>query len=314
MPEPMIQFPSAVLIAGPTASGKSALAMALADRINGTIINADSMQIYRDLRILSARPTVDDEERIPHALYGHVDAAASYSAGHYAKDVSRALEKVRGANRVPVIVGGTGLYFKVLLDGLSPVPAINAEIRAKWRDAGQTWDAGKLHRTLAEMDPQMAAILRPSDRQRMVRALEVKEQTGCSLAHWQGKPGTPVLHDDGTLLKLVVLPPRGVLHARANVRFEQMMARGAVNEVRALMARDLGPSSLVTRALGVRPISEWLAGKRTVESAVERGQAETRQYIKRQTTWLKSNMMSWNKTSAQQMKSQMDEMLTFIDF
>ncbi len=291
--------PSAILIAGPTASGKSALALALAERFKGAIINADSMQIYRDLRILSARPSIEDEARVPHVLYGHIGAEAAYSAGHYAKDVARVIDQVRAENRVPVIVGGTGLYFKVLLEGLSPVPQIDPEIRTKWREAALAQNASTLHDTLAKVDPEMAMRLKRGDRQRIVRALEVMEQTGRSLACWQSEPGTPVLPDEDTILKLVVAPPREVLHQRADTRFQDMMAGGAVEEVRALLARDLDPSLLILRALGVGSISEWLAGERDRESAIERGQAETRQYIKRQTTWLRKNMMSWKWISAQ---------------
>ena len=295
----MNQAPSAILIAGPTASGKSAVALALAERFNGTIINADSMQIYEDLRSLSARPSIEDEARVPHVLYGHIGAETAYSAGHYAKDVSKALDQIRAAARVPIIVGGTGLYFKVLLEGLSPVPEIDPEIRTKWRTAGQTEDAGTLHAMLGSMDPVMAARLRPGDRQRIVRALEVLEQTGQSLAQWQDKPGTPVLPHPEGIVKLVVAPPRDILHQRADSRFEAMMSAGAVDEVRALMARNLDPRSLVLRALGVRPLSDWLRGVIAREEAVARGQAETRQYIKRQTTWLKKNMMSWKWQSTQ---------------
>jgi len=305
--------PSAILIAGPTASGKSAVALALAERLGGTIINADSMQIYKDLRILSARPSSEDEARVPHVLYGHVDAETAYSAGHYAKDVSSALDQVLAASRVPIIVGGTGLYFKVLLEGLSPVPQIDPEIRAKWRTAGRSAEAGTLHAALATRDPEMAARLKPGDRQRIVRALEVMEQTGRSLAHWQTEPGTPVLADHCNILKVVVAPPRPVLHQRANHRFEAMMSAGAVDEVRALMARALDPRALILRALGVSPIAAWLSGQCSEDEAVARGQAETRQYVKRQTTWLRKNMMSWRWLSTQQMESQIDEILMFID-
>lgn len=295
----MTKIPSAILIAGPTASGKSAVAMALAERFNGTIINADSMQIYQDLRVLSARPSSEDEARIPHVLYGHVAADAAYSAGHYAKDVTRALDEVRASRRLPILVGGTGLYFKVLLEGLSPVPEISPEIRTKWRRAAQTNKPGSLHAALAEIDPVMAGRLRSSDRQRIVRALEVREATGRSLADWQTQPGTPVLSNMEKLLKLVVAPPRGVLHQRADTRFEAMMEGGAVEEVRALMAQNLNPSHLILRALGVAPITAWLTGEIDRDAAVKRGQAETRQYIKRQTTWLRKNMMSWKWISTQ---------------
>ena len=308
MPQP----PDAILIAGPTASGKSAFALALAERGKGSIINADSMQIYSALRVLTARPSKDDEARAPHLLYGHVDADVAYSAGHYAKDAATAIAAVRAAGRVPIIVGGTGLYVKVLLEGLSPVPEIASDIRAKWRAAGANEPSHLLHQALAERDPVMAQRLEPGDRQRIVRALEVVEQTGRSLADWQGQPGTPVLAPD-KVVKLVVSPPRDVLHARAEARFAGMLASGAGEEVRSLMDQGLDLGLPIMRALGVAPIRAWLGGEIDRQSALERGQAETRQYIKRQSTWLKKHMMSWKWLSTQQMERNKLELLMFID-
>lgn len=304
--------PSAILIAGPTASGKSALALAVAERYAGTIINADSMQIYRDLRILTARPSVEDEQRVPHRLYGHVGAETAYSAGHYAKDVQQAIESAEAADQLPIIVGGTGLYFKVLLEGLSPVPDIDPEVRRRWRLAAETETADALHGVLARRDPEMAARLLPADRQRIVRALEVMDQTGRSLATWQETPGTPLIDGDA-VAKVVVLPPREILHQRADTRFENMLANGARDEVQALMARNLDPGLPAMRALGVAQISTWLDGTIDRAEALRRGQAETRQYIKRQSTWLRKNMMSWKAISTQQTESQLADFLMFID-
>lgn len=309
----MSQLPHAILIAGPTASGKSALAVALAERLGGTIINADSMQVYGDLRILSARPGPEDEARAPHLLFGHVDAATAYSAGQYGRDAKCALDDVRASGRVPIFVGGTGLYFKVLLEGLSPVPEISADVRGKWRRAAMDMGAEKLHAELARHDPTMAERLAPTDRQRMVRALEVKDQTGRSLAEWQSMPGTPILVAE-RMTRLVIDLPREVLHARADARFANMLETGAAGEVQRLMARSLDPGLPAMRALGVAPIAAWLDGRLDRQAAIERGQTETRQYIKRQATWLKKNMISWKSISTQQMESQMADLLKFIEF
>ena len=308
----MPDLPRAILIAGPTASGKSDLAIALAERFGGTIVNADSMQIYADLRVLTARPSSADEARVPHVLYGHMQACEAYSAGHYARDAANALAALKTQQRLPIIVGGTGLYFKVLLEGLSPVPEIDPPIRQKWRKAADVENAGALHAQLATLDPEMAARLAPGDRQRIVRALEVLEQTGRSLARWQETEGMPILASED-VAKFVVAPPRDVLHARAETRFEKMLDAGAVEEVRALLAQDLDPSLPALRALGVGPIGAWLRGEHDRKTALAQGKAETRQYIKRQSTWLKKNMMSWKQTSAQQTESQMADFLTFID-
>lgn len=294
MPTP----PDAILIAGPTASGKSAFALELAERVGGTIINADSMQVYRDLRVLTARPSPKDERQVPHRLYGHLDGATAYSAGAYAKDVAQVLQDVRDEGRVPIIVGGTGLYFKVLLEGLSPVPEIDPQIRAKWRQRGADETAEALHQELTRRDPVMAERLVPSDRQRLVRALEVIDHTGRSLAAWQEAPGEPILTGDN-IEKLVIAPPRAELHTRAHHRFAAMMEEGAVDEVRQLLARKLDPNLPVMRALGVSAIAGLLDGRLDRAAAIEQGTIETRQYIKRQSTWLKKHMMSWNWSSAQ---------------
>ena len=217
--------PRAILIAGPTASGKSGLAMALAERLGGTVINADSMQVYRDLRILTARPTAEDEARVPHALYGFVSGAEAYSAGRYAVDVASAIAEARAAGRVPIVVGGTGLYFKVLLEGLSPVPPADPLVRDFWRAQARVRPAAELHALLAARDPETAARLMPTDPQRIVRALEVLESTGRSLAEWQRAPGKPVLRERETV-RLLVMPERAALDAGIEARFDAMMAGG----------------------------------------------------------------------------------------
>ena len=292
----------AILIAGPTASGKSALALRLAQEAGGSIINADSMQVYRELRILTARLSVEDEARVPHLLYGHVPAAEAYSAGRYAREAAAAIAEVRRAGRRPVIVGGTGLYFRALLQGLSPIPEVPADVRAHWRTEAQRLAPEALHASLTARDPEMAARLRPTDPQRVTRALEVLEGTGRSLAYWQDQPGEPVLAERDTI-RLVVMPDREELYRRCDTRFGQMMAQGAMDEVGILARLNLEPGLPAMRALGVAPLLQLLAGELTKQAAIETASAETRQYAKRQLTWLKSNMHSWRSLSTQETKS-----------
>lgn len=300
-----------ILIAGPTASGKSALAMAIAERVGGTIINADSMQVYRELRILTARPSPADEARVPHALYGFVPAGEAYSAGRFVRDAATAIASAEAEGRRPVIVGGTGLYFKALLEGLSPVPEISDEVRAHWRGEAARRGAEAMHSELSARDPVMAARLQPSDTQRIVRALEVMDSTGQSLAEWQALKGAPVLNESETV-RLVVRVDRAELHARADTRFAGMMEEGASAEAQALRDLQLEPGLPAMRAIGVRPLIAVLAGELTVKEAVAASQAETRQYIKRQETWLKSHMISWKPIETKYMESFMRDIFAFI--
>jgi tRNA dimethylallyltransferase len=294
------QHPRAILIAGPTASGKSQLALRLAEALDGTIINADSMQVYRELAILTARPAAADEARAPHALYGFVPGAEAYSAGRYAVDAAAAIAQARRDGRRPIIVGGTGLYFKVLLEGLSPVPAVDAGVRAFWRAEAAVRPVGELHALLAVRDPEMAARLMPTDPQRIVRALEVLESTGRSLADWQREPGRPVLDETDTR-RLLVLPNRAVA-GTIDARFDAMVAAGALEEVRALLALGLSDELPVMRALGVAPLAAHLAGRTPLEEAMAQAKADTRQYAKRQVTWFKRNMIAWKTIRSEEME------------
>lgn len=300
-----------ILIAGPTASGKSALALALAERLGGTVINADAMQVYRELDILTARPSADDARRAPHVLYGHVPGAEAYSAARYAIEAREAISAVQAQGTVPIVVGGTGLYFKALTDGLSPIPVIPDEIRTRWRARASGEGAPALHAILNERDPEMAARLRPTDPQRIVRALEVLEATGVSLARWQEMPGDPVVRvaDAHTV---VISRDREELRARCDARFDAMLERGAIEEVRALLQLGLDPSLPVMRALGVKPLAALIEGRLSAAEAAEQAKAETRQYAKRQLTWLSRNMMSWKCISTQEMESFMAKIVDFI--
>ena len=301
-----------ILIAGPTASGKSGLAVALAERIGGTVINADSMQVYRDLRILTARPMPEDETRVPHALYGFVSGAEAYSAGRYAVDVAGAIAEARAAGRVPIVVGGTGLYFKVLLEGLSPVPPADPQVRDFWRAQARVRPASELHALLAARDPETAARLMPTDPQRIVRALEVLESTGRSLADWQRAPGRPVLLEHETVL-LLVMPERAAHGALIELRFDAMMAAGALEEVRALLAFGYSSELPLMRALGVAPLAGHLKGALSLPDAIAAAKGDTRKYAKRQLTWLKRNMIAWNTINTQQSKRINEVILSFID-
>ncbi len=300
-----------ILIAGPTASGKSALAMAIAERDGGTIVNADSMQVYRELSILTARPSPADEARVPHALYGFVPAPEAYSAGRFVRDAAATIAKAQGEGRRPIVVGGTGLYFKALLEGLSPIPEVQAEVRAHWRGEAERRGAAAVHADLVRLDPIMAARLLPSDAQRIVRALEVLQSTGRSLSEWQALSGEPVLDADKTL-RFVVQVERSELHARADRRFGVMMQSGAIDEVRTLIDMQLDPGLPGMRAIGVGPIRRFLEGEIGVGEVLAQGQAETRQYIKRQETWLKRHMISWNYIKTQETESSVREIIAFI--
>ncbi len=300
-----------ILIAGPTASGKSQLAARLAERVGGRIINVDSMQVYRELRILTARPSEAEEALLPHALYGFVPASEAYSAGRFIHDVTAALIEARAAGQRPILVGGTGLYFKALLEGLSPTPPVPDDIRQRWRMREKAEGASSLHSELQRLDPVMASRLEPNDGQRIVRALEVYEATGRSLAEWQTTPGVPVIRV-AAAVKLLMMPSRSELRARVDARFEAMMDMGALDEVRALAELKLSADLPAMRAIGVKPLMQLIAGDVERDVAVEAAKAETRQYLKRQTTWIASHFNSWNDVGSQSMESSVANSIAFI--
>ncbi len=305
-------FRAPILIAGPTASGKSALALRLARLYGGVVINADAMQVYREIPILSARPTADDEAQAPHWLYGHIAASDAYSTGRYVIEVADALQRASADGLRSIIVGGTGLYFKALLEGLSPIPPIAHGVRAHWRAEAERLGAPGLHAVLAERDPEMAGRLSPSDTQRLTRALEVLDSTGVSLAIWQRTPGKPLLHADETV-RLVVRPDREGLLRRCDLRFDLMMNAGALAEVKALIDLGLDPKLPAMGALGVAPLALHLQDKLTLDAAVSRGKLDTRQYVKRQMTWLKRNMMSWNSVQTSDLERNERSLQHYID-
>ncbi len=285
--------PKAILIAGPTASGKSAAALLLAERLRGTVINADSMQVYRELRILTARPAAAELARSPHRLYGTIPAAEACSVGRWLEAAAGAIGEAEGEGRVPVLTGGTGLYFKALVEGLAPVPDIPPEIRKYWRDLAATMGAENLHRELAVRDPAMAARLNPTDKQRLVRALEVIDATSVSLAEWQGAGAAPVLSPE-SVLRLVIAPEREALYAAIDARFDGMIESGAIEEVRTLLALGLDPGLPAMRAHGVREFANYLSGQTGRAEAIAKAKTETRRYAKRQMTWLRRFMGDWD--------------------
>ncbi|WP_183846938.1 tRNA (adenosine(37)-N6)-dimethylallyltransferase MiaA [Rhizobium sp. BK379] len=295
MMENLLSTLNAILITGPTASGKSALAAKLAKQHGGVVINADSMQVYDTLRVLTARPSEEDMEGVPHHLYGHVPAGQAYSTGAWLRDVTALLPRIRAEGKLPVFVGGTGLYFKALTGGLSEMPVIPEAIRQRLR--GRLLQEGQdvLYADLAKADPAVARSLNPQDGQRIVRALEVFEATGQSIAEFQGQAG-PVIVDPETARKIVVLPDRAVLHQRINGRFEKMLEQGAEEEVKALLALDLPAEMPVMKAIGVSQIAAMLRGEMSRSEVIERGSAATRQYAKRQMTWFRNQMdESWER-------------------
>jgi tRNA dimethylallyltransferase len=272
--------PKLALIAGPTASGKSALALALAERTGGVVINADSAQVYADLRIVSARPSSEEEARAPHRLYGFADGAHPCSAADWAKEAKAQIAAAGAAGALPILVGGTGLYIRTLLDGIAPVPGIDPEVRAKVR----ALPVAEAYRALSREDPEAATRLRASDRTRVARALEVVRGTGRPLAHWQ-QERTGGIGGEVELDPLILLPPRDWLYARCDARFAAMFSEAGIEEVRRLLARGLSPALPVMRAIGVREIAAFLAGARSREEALAAGRTATRQYAKRQYTW-----------------------------
>jgi tRNA dimethylallyltransferase len=297
MMENLLSTVNAILITGPTASGKSALAVDLAKRHGGVVINADSMQVYDTLRVLTARPSQEDMEGVPHHLYGHVPAGQAYSTGAWLRDVTALLPRIRAEEKLPVFVGGTGLYFKALTGGLSEMPVIPDEIRQRLRARLIEEGAEGLHAELVKADPAVAKSLNVQDGQRIVRAMEVFEATGQSIAEFQGQAGLQIIDPD-TARKIVVLPDRALLHQRINGRFERMLEQGAEDEVKALLALDIPPEMPVMKAIGVSQIAAMLRGEMNRGEVIERGAAATRQYAKRQITWFRNQMdESWERVS-----------------
>ncbi|BAU91550.1 tRNA delta(2)-isopentenylpyrophosphate transferase [Methylorubrum populi] len=288
--------PAAILIAGPTASGKSALGLRIARAFGGTVINTDSMQVYADLRVLSARPTPEEEASAPHRLYGSVDGAVNFSVGHFQRQAATILAECEAAS-LPIFVGGTGLYFRSLDEGISDLPTVPEAIRAQIRAEAEGQPTESLHASLALRDPESAQRLRSSDRMRVMRALEIFAATGRSIGsfHEARLPG-PLA--GRPLLKIFLAPERETLRRRIDARFATMMEQGALDEVAALRERRLDPLLPVMRAHGVPGLIAHLDGSLSREEAIQRGQGDTRRYAKRQFTWFRHQMgEDWHWTT-----------------
>jgi len=290
---------NAVLIAGPTASGKSPLALELAQNCGGMVINTDSMQVYRDLRVLTARPTEAEEAKVAHRLYGHVDAAVNFSVGAWIADAAKALKEAREGRHVPIFVGGTGLYFKALTRGLSAIPPIPPEIREGVRARLARDGVEALHAELARHDPVSADRLKPRDRTRIARALEVQQATGRSLADWH-RDRLPPLLPPGSFDAVFLAPERDALYARIDARFDAMLKAGALAEVERLAQRKLDPLLPAMKAHGVPALIRHLKGEIALAEAAEIGRADTRHYAKRQFTWFRHQLpeFEWVKPEA----------------
>lgn len=295
----------AILIAGPTASGKSALAMEVAKRVGGAVVNADSMQVYRDLRIITARPSPEEEREVEHLLFGHVDAAVNYSVGRYLADLAQTLGSLAARGVTPVLAGGTGMYFKAALYGLSDIPAVPEAVRAQVREAAQGKSPQELHADLADRDPQTAARLRPTDPQRILRALEVFAATGKPLAAFHGPRGAPLL-DAAQCPAFFLAPERETLYARIDARFEKMMETGALDEAARLRERGLDPTLPAMRAHGVPHLIAYLDGRMSREDAIMRGKRDTRHYAKRQFTFARHQLPGFRWLSGDDMWAALD--------
>lgn len=284
-------MPSVLLIHGPTASGKSALALRVAQAVDGEIVNADALQLYSDLTALSARPTPEETAGVPHHLFGVADGADGWSVGRWARAAGPVIDEIMARGRTAVVVGGTGLYFKALTDGLADIPPTPAAVRA---GVGKTFDTlgeARFRELLASVDPVAEARIAPGDRMRLSRAMEVLEVTGKPLTAWQAKTA-PALPADAWRA-VVIEPERDLLYARCDARFEVMLERGALDEVRALIARGLDPDLPVMKAVGVRELAAHLRGEISLVEAAELARRETRRYAKRQLTWLRNQTPDW---------------------
>lgn len=299
------------MIAGPTASGKSALALALAEAVGGTVINADSQQLYRELRLLTARPSAQEEARTPHRLFGVLAGDDVCSAQRWREMAERAIRESLAAGRLPILCGGTGFYLNAMLEGLSPMPEIPAAVREAVRARVEAEGPAAAHARLAAVDPESAARIAPADRQRIARALEVFEASGETLTRWRTAP--PAGPPAGMRFAVVMLaPPRAALVERIEARFDAMMAAGALEEVRALRAAGLPEDAPVWKAVGARDLAAAIRGDRSLEAAVADAKTATRQYAKRQATWLRRQIVTDTALTEQFSETLIDHTLSFL--
>ena len=300
-----------IVVAGPTAGGKSDAALHIAEEFGGAVINADSMQVYRDLRLLTARPGFPATARVPHLLYGALPGAETCSVGRWLDLAVRAIAEVRAMGRLPVVVGGTGLYLKALTEGLSPVPEIPQSYRTEARALHDELGPEAFRARLAELDAEAAERLPLGDTQRLIRAYEVVRATGRTLADWQRRSGTesPIA---GPVTSIVLVPPRAALYATIDARFHRMIEQGAVDEVRRLLAAGLDPELPVMKAVGVRELAAFLRGETTIDTATDAAKKASRNYAKRQYTWLRHQIAGSLVISAQYSESEKEKIFAFI--
>ena len=286
-----------LLIAGPTASGKSALALDLAERLDGEIVNADALQLYTDLRLLTARPTPEEERRAPHHLFGVSDGADGWSVGRWLDAALPVLEGIAARGRRAIVVGGTGLYFRALTRGLAEIPAVPASARQRAAETFERLGEDAFRAALAQRDPAAAARIGPGDRQRLLRAFEVAEATGKALTDWQTDTIAPL--SPGQWRAVVLEPDRQTLYTRCDARLQGMVQGGALDEVRILMNRHLAPAAPIMKAVGVREMAAHLSGEMTLAEAIALAQQETRRYAKRQMTWFRNQTPDWQRLSGE---------------
>jgi tRNA dimethylallyltransferase len=284
---PLTYNKSVLLIAGPTASGKSAVAIAVAQARGGVIINADSMQVYRELRIITARPSEAEEQLVPHRLFGHIGGAETYSTAAWLAEAETEIQNCWANGQLPIICGGTGLYFTALEQGLAKLPPIDPEIRDKWRNF-----QGDLHVELEQRHPESAARLNAADRQRLIRSLEVYESTGKALIEWQKEAQNESILQHITVERMFINVPREELYARAERRFDAMIEHGALDEIRALPHME--PTQPLMKAIGVPELLAHVNGELSLEDAKIKAKTATRNYIKRQMTWFRGQMKNWH--------------------
>ena len=287
----------AILIHGPTASGKTALSIDLAQKLDGEVINADSMQVYKDLNVLTARPSEEELKMAPHHLFGHVDAAVRYSTGKWMEDARRKIASIQKRGKIPIIAGGTGLYFLSLIQGLSEIPPVPEEIRAEVRNIQLTEGTHGLHARLQKVDPASAERLERTDRQRLSRAYEVWLATGRAISEFQSKRSKPAL-GEGDWLGVALTPPRARLYARIDRRFESMMMHGAMMEAEALVSRGLDPELPAMKAHGMPWLAAFIRGEMDAETAADNAKRDTRRYAKRQFTWIGRQFPFWPRIPA----------------
>ena len=294
----------AILIHGPTASGKTALSVALAKRLNGEVINADSMQVYRDLRVISARPSDDEMDEVPHHLFGHVAATERYSTGRWLEAASKVVDDVQRRGKVPIVIGGTGLYHLALVQGLSEIPPVPDDVRADVAAISKTGGATALREKLEAVDAETAARFGQGDRQRLARALEVWLATGQSISTFQGNKTRPTLGPE-EWLGIALTPPRARLYSRIDKRFEGMLMEGAMEEARGLMAQELDPDLPAMKAHGIPWLLAYLRQELSAQAAAENAKRDTRRYAKRQFTWIGRQFPFWPRVPGMALEGRM---------